>query len=113
MDAKDEAKIKNAVARLFRQSETYKKAMDSAVSLVTKGNRGGKRYHCSKCKNLFMVKDMQVDHFLPVVPIGMKKSELTIQEYINRVYCHVHELQVLCKPCHHKKSVEENAQRRA
>ncbi len=50
-------------------------------------------------------RDIQIDHIMPVVDPAT--GHTTWDKYINRLYCEVSNLQVLCKPCHKLKSKEE------
>ena len=66
-----------------------------------KTGRLAQHYLCAKCNNEFTAKEVEVDH---VEPIGREKSW---DEFINGLFCEQDNLQVLCKPCHKKKTKEE------
>ena len=66
-----------------------------------KTGRMAQFYKCAKCKKEFTSKDVQVDH---INPIGFDK---TWDEFIDKLFCEKENLQVLCVPCHKKKSKEE------
>ena len=51
-----------------------------------------------------------VDHKEPVVPVD--GSDISWDEYIFRTFCPPEDLQILCTPCHKKKTYEENRERR-
>lgn len=51
-------------------------------------------------------KNVLVDHINPV--IDPKKGFTTWDDFINRLFCEIDDLQVLCKDCHDKKTKEEN-----
>lgn len=59
---------------------------------------------CNHCKKWFKTKDVQVDH---IEPKG-KYSRETFMTWIDRLFCPVENYQVLCKPCHVKKSAKEH-----
>lgn len=67
------------------------------------------KYKCAKCEKAFDRQAVQVDHISPVVPVtGFD----TWDGYISRLFCPSEGLQILCKPCHKKKSAIENKERR-
>ncbi len=64
-------------------------------------------YLCALCKAIFPPKEVAVDHVEPVVVPGMGEYHWTT--YIERLFCPVNELQVLCKACHAAKTKAERA----
>lgn len=67
-------------------------------------------YKCAKCKKLFVAADVQVDHIAPVV--DPKKGFVSWDEFINRIFCEIENLQTLCKPCHKVKTDKEKEERK-
>lgn len=73
-------------------------------------------YSCASCGALCKAQKSKaysqahVDHIDPVVPIGRQLSSW--DEYIERLFCDVSNLQILCSPCHDIKTKSENAKRR-
>jgi len=55
-------------------------------------------YQCNSCKKSFKLKQVQVDH---IVEIG---SFVDWNTYMERLFCPLDNLQVLCKRCHKKKT---------
>lgn len=72
--------------------------------------RLAEHYKCAACSYHFPLKEVQVDHINPVVdPV---KGFVNWDEYIDRMYVAAGGLQVLCKPCHLKKTKEERIRRK-
>lgn len=57
-------------------------------------------HQCNHCKKWFKAKDVQLDH---IVPKG-KYSKETFFVWLERLFCAADGFQVLCKPCHLKKT---------
>ncbi len=74
-----------------------------------KTGRKAKHYKCAMCGNLFVAKDVEVDHVNPCVDpvVGF----VSWDEFIKRLYCPVENLQVLCKPDHKIKTTSERVKR--
>jgi 5-methylcytosine-specific restriction endonuclease McrA len=66
-------------------------------------------HECASCKNLFVSKDVEVNHITPVVPISGFDSWDGV---IKRLFCEADNLEVLCKPCHLLVSKQENLERK-
>lgn len=64
-------------------------------------------YLCSECNEWFMGKDIQVDHKEPVVDpeIGF----INWDTFIDRLWCSIENLAVLCKNCHNTKTSLEKS----
>lgn len=107
IDKKTKSRIFNFIRLSFRYSTQFKQARENAVHPTIKGIRGGKRYQCAICKCANTNTEIQVDHIKPVIPIGTKQKDLSLDEYANRLYCNVSNLQVVCKDCHKTKSKNE------
>ena len=75
------------------------------------GPKGGKRLKCNICQESFGERDIKVDHIEPIVPLHKSQREMTLQEFYERCFCKLDNLQVLCKECHDKKSKQESKQR--
>lgn len=88
------------------------KAAQAGVMVNAKTGRMAMHYTCKCCGKLFPAKDVQVDHIEPIVPLTMVEN-LDWNIVINNALCELDGFQVLCKPCHKEKSLEENAERRA
>ena len=58
-------------------------------------------YKCASCREAFDRKEIHVDH---IEPIGSFEDW---NSYIDRLFCPASNLQVLCAPCHKRKTKEE------
>lgn len=70
-----------------------------------KTGRMAQHYLCNSCNEEFTQKDVEVDHISPVV--DPKVGFISWDEYIKRLFCEASNLQVLCKGCHKKKTLQE------
>ena len=109
MDKTDKLRIMNHIRQTFRMSQLIQSAF--VVSKYAKGLRGGKRYSCLVCGEGFEMKDIQIDHIIPIVPYGMKKLDMSLDHYAEKIFCKPDNLQPLCKPCHLRKSNQEKINR--
>lgn len=113
-NAKERNLIKGAIRRVFSRSDLRKEVInnsriewyDPARPRVTKWSR------CSDCQQATATYQMEVDHIVPLVPLGKKLEEMSWDEVVNRIWCDIVNLQPVCKPCHKAKSKVENAERR-
>lgn len=67
--------------------------------------RMAEHYRCAKCKKEFPAKDVQVDHISPVV--DTKAGFIDWNTFIDRLFCGVENLQILCSKCHDLKTAKE------
>lgn len=76
-------------------------------------------YECADCKEHVpntvkeggkRVKNIFVDHIEPIVPVT---GWVSWDSCIERMFCEISNLQLLCKACHDRKSKEETGQRKA
>lgn len=59
-------------------------------------------YECSLCLDKFPIKEMQVDHIIPIGSIGLHDSKLDFTEFVYRMF--YTEMQAVCYDCHKKKT---------
>jgi hypothetical protein len=90
----------------LRNRSIYWKPINECLNLAkrksqsTSNKRLKFEYQCNSCKNWFARKEVEVDH---IVPCGSLNKE-TVAVFIERLFCEVNHLQVLCKNCHHSKT---------
>jgi hypothetical protein len=89
------AKIRSALRLIFLYSQTRRDAMARSNGV------------CALCKRRHLKKNLQVDH---IVAVGSTpgsrnaKADDSWDIFIQRMFCGVDGLQVVCVPCHQKKT---------
>lgn len=112
-DARFRSFVTSALRAASRRWPPKYKALKEAFVGRKENKKTGKlamHYKCAKCKKLFVAADVQVDHILPVV--DPKVGFIGWDSFIDRIFCEIENLQVLCKPCHKVKTEEEKAERK-
>lgn len=108
-----EARYRSFITSLLRQG-TRRWAPKTDVDRKATTKRGFRR--CAECKeevpvtahkNGKKVKNTFIDHIDPIVDpeVGFTSWD----DFIERLFCEEHNLQVLCGDCHEKKTLEERA----
>ena len=112
-----EGRLKTFITSLLRSGFRKYPAKYEALNDAKKGKktnpasgRLAEHYECNKCKQHFPLRDVQVDHVVPVVcpKEGFQGWEI----YISRLFCSAKNLQVLCSVCHDKKTAKERGERK-
>ena len=62
-------------------------------------------YQCKKCKQWFAEKNINVDH---IQPAGSLNCAEDLPGFVNRLFCEIDNLQVLCEPCHDFKTKQDS-----
>lgn len=62
-------------------------------------------YKCAGCKEIFGPKEVTLDHIYPVVPLTGFEN---LGNFVESLFCKVEGYQVLCVPCHDKKTDKED-----
>ena len=112
-DARFRSFVTSALRAASRRWPPKFKALKEAFVGRKTNKKTGKlamHYKCAKCKEHFVATDVQVDHVLPVV--DPKVGFIGWDSFIDRIFCEIENLQVLCKPCHKVKTEEEKAERK-
>lgn len=106
--------IKGGLRRVFGRSELRREVVANAV---VKGYSDPKRkavkfwVKCVTCGKMEAKSNVQVDHRAPVIPVDSSFEEMTLDEVVNRMWCEVKNLDIICKPCHISKSRAETKER--
>lgn len=61
-------------------------------------------YKCNECKKWFKDKEVEVDH---LVEAGSLTCADDLAGFVERLFCEIDGLQVLCKKCHNKKTYKK------
>lgn len=75
-----------------------------------KTGRLAEHYVCAACREAFPLKEVQVNHIVPVVPVSGFDSWDGV---VKRMFCERNGLEVLCIPCHKVNTRKENEQRKS
>ena len=112
-DARFRSFVTSALRAASRRWPVKYKALKAAFAGRQVNAKTGKlamHYKCAKCKKLFVAADVQVDHVQPVV--DPKKGFVGWDVYIDRMFCEIENLQVLCKSDHKIKTDQEKLERK-
>lgn len=97
LEGKAKTRIKSRLRKEWYWSKPRTEALKKAQT-----NKELNEYRCANCNGIFPYKKVQVDHVTPVVDpdLGWQGWDT----YIDRMFCPVENLQILCKPCHLEKT---------
>jgi hypothetical protein len=93
----------------LRQKSRWWKPIAEAKKLARRPYKGNNKrqkweYLCSKCKKWHMGKNTNVDH---IIPAGSLKCANDLPGFVERLFCEVKGLQVMCTTCHDAKTLKE------
>ena len=112
--AKERGLLKGAIRRVFSRSELRKAAIakNSIDHFNPDRPRVTKWSFCTECGTIDAQYLMDVDHREPVVPIDRSFADMSMDEALDRQWCELEKLDVLCSDCHDGKTAIENKERR-
>jgi 5-methylcytosine-specific restriction endonuclease McrA len=95
----------------LRQKSRWWKPIGEAKAKAKRSYKGPiKRqkfeYQCAECLQWFPDKKINVDH---ITPAGTLRCADDLPGFVERLFCEVDNLQVLCETCHNKKTQSEKA----
>lgn len=105
LDKKSTNVIRGAIRLAFRRCDLHGQVMKNARFEVIEGSykNGNDKvrvyYRCADCKEGFKPDMVEVDH---IEEIGTFDGDWT--KLVNRMWCDISNLQVLCKVCHKLKT---------
>lgn len=112
-DARFRSFVTSALRAASRRWPPKYKALKEAFvgkKVNAKTGKMAMHYECSACKEQFVAADVQVDHINPVV--DPKTGFTSWDVFIDRMFCEIDGLQVMCKPCHKVKTDQEKLERK-
>ncbi len=116
LEKETEKLVRSALRVAWMRWPGKKPVLEKACRETFPKNKDGSRrkkpfkfYKCACCNSWeFKLKEVQVDHIVPVGSFKLKH----IADYVNRLFCDLSNLQVICKKCHKVKNKLENDTRR-
>jgi len=101
---KSEKALKNDIRARMRQLFSW---YSQPFKIVTKRAKVGVGlYQCEICASL--TKKIQIDHVEPVVALDRETSSIPLDDYFDKLFCGVENLQAICPNCHDEKTKKEN-----
>lgn len=114
LTGKDRSLIKGAVRRAFSRSALHKRAEDAyRIEHYDPSHPRCKKWSwCASCGEVVPTWTCAVDHREPVIPVDRTFEEMTLDETVDRTWCHIDNLQNLCDHCHSTKTLSETKERK-
>lgn len=115
LSPKDRNLIRGAIRRVFARCELRREVIEG---VTVRGYRDPLRprvktfCECQLCGTLTPKSYMVVDHIHPVIPLDKSLEEMSIEEFVNALWCDIINLQAVCPACHAAKTKTENELRR-
>lgn len=93
----------------LRQKSRWWKPIAQAKAKAKRAYKGPLKrqkfeYQCAECLNWFPDKEINVDHRIPA---GTLRCANDLPGFVERLFCEVDNLQVLCSECHNIKTQKE------
>lgn len=93
----------------LRQKSRWWKPIGQAKDAAKRKYKGPNKrqkweYQCAECSNWFPNTEINVDHRIPA---GTLRCANDLPGFVERLFCEVDNLQVLCTKCHDKKTQHE------
>jgi len=106
--------IKGALRRVFSRSDLRRSIIEAAIIPHTDLSRPRVKSWglCAVCKKPTPKSYLVVDHILPLVPLDQAFEEMSMDTFLDRLWCDPSNLQPICPEDHLQKSKEENKIRR-
>jgi 5-methylcytosine-specific restriction endonuclease McrA len=113
LTAKERGLIKGAIRRVFARAELRQSVVDASRVEHSDVNRPRvKKWSlCASCEKIVPTYTVAVDHKDPVIPISTTFEQMSLDEVVDRMWCDIKNLQVLCESCHNEKTKAERALR--
>jgi len=104
-----EAAFWSWIRSALRQKSRWWKPIAEAKRLARRAYKGPNKrrkweFKCAECLQYYPDKEINVDH---IVPAGTLKHYNDLPGFVEKLFCEVEGLQVLCETCHNKKTQKE------
>jgi 5-methylcytosine-specific restriction endonuclease McrA len=108
-----EAAFWSFIRSALRQKSRWWKPISQAKAKAKRSYKGPLKrqkfeYQCAECLQWFPDKEINVDH---IIPAGTLRCANDLPGFVERLFCEVDNLQVLCQDCHDIKTKEEKLKR--
>lgn len=106
--------IKGALRRVFSRSELRNAVIDASIIKHSdpKRKRVKRWCRCSVCKQPEAISNMAADHISPVVPVNTSFADMSVDNFIDNLWCLIDNIQSICPKCHDLKTAEERKARK-
>lgn len=106
---RDNNLIKSAINRAFSRSELRKQVVEAAIIDHTDLTRPRvkKWCKCAICKKPTPKSYIEVDHIKPKILPNESFKEMSLDDYVDKTWCDISNLQPLCPECHEVKTQGE------
>jgi hypothetical protein len=97
----------------LRQKSRWWKPIAEAKAKAKRKYKGPNKrqkfeYQCNVCKEWHPDKEINVDH---IIPAGTLRCANDLPGFVERLFCEIDNLQVLCNVCHNKKTQDEKSKK--
>lgn len=104
-----EAAFFNWIKNSLRSRSRFWKPISVCKQNAKRAYRGPNKrqkfeYQCNMCKQYFSDKETAVDH---IIPVGSLKCYDDLPGVVERLFCEIDGLQVLCSSCHTEKTKQD------
>jgi 5-methylcytosine-specific restriction endonuclease McrA len=97
----------------LRQKSRWWKPIGQAKEAAKRKYKGPNKrqkweYLCNVCNKYYPNTEINVDH---IIPAGTLRNAQDLPGFVERLFCEINNLQVLCNVCHNKKTQDEKSKK--
>lgn len=106
--------IKGALRRVFSRSDLRRDVIATSIIKHTDPRRPRVKAWglCAVCRKHTPKSYLVVDHILPLIPVDQSFEEMSMDTFLDRLWCDPSNLQAICEICHFTKTSQEGKLRR-
>jgi hypothetical protein len=101
--------IRSALRRAFTRYPPKYQVKSNARRPFLGGGRQKYEYQCAICTHWHKEKEVEVDH---MVACGSLKEYADLAGFVERMFCEVEDLRILCKICHKEVTAKQREERK-